>query len=68
MTATLSTMLLPGVEDISEFADWVASLGAAIMAWLFTSSGLVVGVGVGAVWLSVPWGSGEMRLPVGWEE
>lgn len=62
--ATLSTMLLPETGATSVSAAVVAVLSAAIMGWF---SGTIAGVTAG-VSLSTPWGSGEMRVPVGWEE
>ena len=59
----LSVMFEPATGATSAWALELLSLGPAMMGRLGFSA-----AGVGVVWLRVVWGTGEMRLPVGWDE
>ncbi len=73
MVATLSTMLLSALGVTFELAAVVALLSEAMMGRLsgavvgVTEGMMAVGVGDGCS-LRTPWGRGEIKVPVGWEE
>ncbi len=68
--AVLSIILLPAVwvrlvaAAVASFA--AAMIGASVCCWVI-ASGVGEGAGVPRTSESVPWGSGEIRVPVGCE-
>lgn len=73
MVAVLSTMLLPGFEEISVTADSVESFGAAMIGCGLASGAGVMEVAgavgiIGCFRLRTSCGRGEIKEPVGCEE